>query len=50
MKQALRVAGVREDLQRYALGHAGGAVADNYGAPDVLLEELKTALEPRCRN
>lgn len=45
MKQALREAKVREDLQRYALGHTGGAVADNYGAPDAMLSELKTALE-----
>ncbi len=45
MKAALRVAGIREDLQRYALGHAGGAVADNYGAPDALLEELRDAFE-----
>lgn len=43
MKAALRVAGIREDLQRYALGHAGGAVADSYGAPDALLEELRDA-------
>lgn len=45
MKQALRQSGCREDVARYLQGHAGGAVADNYGSHIPLLTELRNALE-----
>lgn len=45
MKEALRSAAVRDDLQRRLLGHAGEGVADRYGSPLAMLKQLHEALE-----
>lgn len=44
MKEALRSAVVRDDLQRRLLGHAGEGIADRYGAPLAALTHLRDAL------
>jgi integrase len=45
LKAAVRSAGVADHIQRRLLGHSGHGVADDYGAPDLNLKELQTALE-----
>lgn len=44
LKEALRIAGVADHVQRRILGHTGDGVADRYGSPSVRLTEARDAL------
>jgi integrase len=44
-KAALRSAKVEEFLHRRLMGHSGEGVADNYGSPEAMLDELRDSLE-----
>jgi integrase len=46
LKEAMRRAGVRDDLQKRLMGHSeSGAAADMYGSPTAALVELRAAIE-----
>ena len=44
LAEAMKLAGVREDLRKYVLGHSQSGVTEKYGASAPLLAETATAL------
>lgn len=49
LKEATKSARVPDHIQRRLLGHAGHGVADDYGATDLNLKELRDALKKALR-